>query len=303
MSQSYDVVIIGGGPAGYTAGLYSARSGFTTAIVEKLSPGGQMATTSVDNYPGFPETIDGFELGEKMQQGAERFGAKTVFATVSSVDLKSDPKVLETSSGPIQAKVVIIATGANPRHLGLPREENMSGKGVAYCATCDGRMFKDKVVAVNGGGNSAVEDAIYLAKICKKVYLVHRRDKLRATPVYWDSLKKNGVEIVWNSTVKGILGDSKVTGVELENVKTGATSELSVDGLFVAIGRKPESSLFAGQLDMDKAGYIIAGEDTKTSLPGVYAAGDVRTKAFRQIITAASDGANAVHSAEEILMK
>ncbi|MCI2110306.1 MAG: thioredoxin-disulfide reductase [Acidaminococcaceae bacterium] len=303
MSQSYDVVIIGGGPAGYTAGLYSARSGFTTAIVEKLSPGGQMATTSVDNYPGFPETIDGFELGEKMQQGAERFGAKTFFATVSSVDLKSDPKVLETSSGPIQAKVVIIATGANPRHLGLPREENMSGKGVAYCATCDGRMFKDKVVAVNGGGNSAVEDAIYLAKICKKVYLVHRRDKLRATPVYWDSLKKNGVEIVWNSTVKGILGDSKVTGVELENVKTGATSELSVDGLFVAIGRKPESSLFAGQLDMDKAGYIIAGEDTKTSLPGVYAAGDVRTKAFRQIITAASDGANAVHSAEEILMK
>ncbi|MCH3915143.1 MAG: thioredoxin-disulfide reductase [Acidaminococcaceae bacterium] len=303
MSQSYDVVIIGGGPAGYTAGLYSARSGFTTAIVEKLSPGGQMATTSVDNYPGFPETIDGFELGEKMQQGAERFGAKTIFATVSSVDLKSDPKVLETSSGPIQAKVVIIATGANPRHLGLPREENMSGKGVAYCATCDGRMFKDKVVAVNGGGNSAVEDAIYLAKICKKVYLVHRRDKLRATPVYWDSLKKNGVEIVWNSTVKGILGDSKVTGVELENVKTGATSELSVDGLFVAIGRKPESSLFAGQLDMDKAGYIIAGEDTKTSLPGVYAAGDVRTKAFRQIITAASDGANAVHSAEEILMK
>jgi thioredoxin reductase (NADPH) len=303
MSQSYDVVIIGGGPAGYTAGLYSSRSGFTTAIVEKLSPGGQMATTSVDNYPGFPETIDGFELGEKMQQGAERFGAKTIFATVSSVDLKSDPKVLETSSGPIQAKVVIIATGANPRHLGLPREENMSGKGVAYCATCDGRMFKDKVVAVNGGGNSAVEDAIYLAKICKKVYLVHRRDKLRATPVYWDSLKKNGVEIVWNSTVKGILGDSKVTGVELENVKTGATSELSVDGLFVAIGRKPESSLFAGQLDMDKAGYIIAGEDTKTSLPGVYAAGDVRTKAFRQIITAASDGANAVHSAEEILMK
>ena len=303
MSQSYDVVIIGGGPAGYTAGLYSARSGFTTAIVEKLSPGGQMATTSVDNYPGFPETIDGFELGEKMQQGAERFGAKTVFATVSSVDLKSDPKVLETSSGPIQAKVVIIATGANPRHLGLPREENMSGKGVAYCATCDGRMFKDKVVAVNGGGNSAVEDAIYLAKICKKVYLVHRRDKLRATPVYWDSLKKNGVEIVWNSTVKGILGDSKVTGVELENVKTGAISELSVDGLFVAIGRKPESSLFAGQVDLDKSGYIVAGEDTKTSQPGVFAAGDVRTKAFRQIITAASDGANAVHSAEEILMK
>jgi thioredoxin reductase (NADPH) len=303
MTQAYDVVVIGGGPAGYTAALYAARSGFSTVVVEKLSPGGQMATTSVDNYPGFPETIDGFELGEKMQQGAERFGAKTIFATVNGIDLKAEPKTLETSSGTIQAKVVIIATGANPRHLGLPKEENMSGKGVAYCATCDGRMFKDKVVAVNGGGNSAVEDAIYLAKICKKVYLVHRRDKLRATPVYWDSLKKNGVEIVWNSTVKGILGDSKVTGVELENVKTGATSELPVDGLFVAIGRKPESSLFVGQLDMDKAGYIIAGEDTKTSQPGVFAAGDVRTKAFRQIITAASDGANAVHSAEEILMK
>lgn len=303
MTQAYDVVVIGGGPAGYTAALYAARSGFSTVVVEKLSPGGQMATTSVDNYPGFPETIDGFELGEKMQQGAERFGAKTIFATVNGIDLKAEPKTLETSSGTIQAKVVIIATGANPRHLGLPKEENMSGKGVAYCATCDGRMFKDKVVAVNGGGNSAVEDAIYLAKICKKVYLIHRRDKLRATPVYWDSLKKNGVEIVWNSTVKGILGDSKVTGVELENVKTGATSELPVDGLFVAIGRKPESSLFVGQLDMDKAGYIIAGEDTKTSQPGVFAAGDVRTKAFRQIITAASDGANAVHSAEEILMK
>lgn len=303
MTQAYDVVVIGGGPAGYTAALYASRSGFSTVVVEKLSPGGQMATTSVDNYPGFPETIDGFELGEKMQQGAERFGAKTIFATVNGIDLKAEPKTLETSSGTIQAKVVIIATGANPRHLGLPKEENMSGKGVAYCATCDGRMFKDKVVAVNGGGNSAVEDAIYLAKICKKVYLIHRRDKLRATPVYWESLKKSGVEIVWNSTVKGILGESKVTGVELENVKTGATSELTVDGLFVAIGRKPESSLFVGQLDMDKAGYIIAGEDTKTSQPGVFAAGDVRTKAFRQIITAASDGANAVHSAEEILMK
>ncbi len=303
MSQEYDVVVLGGGPAGYTAALYSARSGFTTAIVEKLSPGGQMATTSVDNYPGFPETIDGFDLGEKMQQGAERFGAKTLFATVNKVDLKAAPKVLETSSGTILAKVVIIATGANPRHLGLPKEENMVGKGVAYCATCDGRMFKDKVVAVNGGGNSAVEDAIYLAKICKKVYLIHRRDKLRATPVYWDSLKKNYVEIVWNSTVKSILGESKVTGVELENVKTGAMSELPLDGLFVAIGRKPESGLFAGQLEMDKAGYIVAGEDGKTSLPGVFVAGDVRTKAFRQIITAASDGANAVHSAEEVLMK
>lgn len=303
MSQEYDVVVLGGGPAGYTAALYSARSGFTTAIVEKLSPGGQMATTSVDNYPGFPETIDGFDLGEKMQQGAERFGAKTLFATVNKVDLKAAPKVLETSSGTILAKVVIIATGANPRHLGLPKEENMVGKGVAYCATCDGRMFKDKVVAVNGGGNSAVEDAIYLAKICKKVYLIHRRDKLRATPVYWDSLKKNSVEIVWNSTVKSILGESKVTGVELENVKTGAMSELPLDGLFVAIGRKPESGLFAGQLEMDKAGYIVAGEDGKTSLPGVFVAGDVRTKAFRQIITAASDGANAVHSAEEVLMK
>ena len=303
MSQTFDVVIIGGGPAGYTAALYAARSGFTTAVVEKLSPGGQMATTSVDNYPGFPETIDGFDLGEKMQLGAERFGAKTIFATVDKVDLQGSPKVLTTSSGAIEAKVVIIATGANPRHLGLPKEEKMSGKGIAYCATCDGRMFKDKVVAVNGGGNSAVEDAIYLAKICQKVYLIHRRDKLRATPVYWDGLQKSGVEIVWNSTVKSILGDSKVTGVELTNVQTGAASQLPLDGLFVAIGRKPESSLFAGQLAMDKNGYIIAGEDGKTSLPGVFVAGDVRTKAFRQIITAASDGANAVHSAEEVLMK
>lgn len=303
MSQLYDIIIIGGGPAGYTAALYGARSGFKVAVLEKLSPGGQMATTSeVDNYPGFPDTIDGFELGEKMQQGAERFGAETLFAEVDKVDLQANPKVISTSEGEFQAKTVIICTGAQPRPLGLAKESSFRSKGVAYCATCDGRQYADKVVVVNGGGNSAVEDALYLAKICSKVYLVHRRDTLRATPVYWQRLEKNHVEMVWNSTIKDILGEKRVEGILVENVKTKETREIKCDGLFVAIGRQPESSLFAGQIEMDKAGYIIAGEDTKTAIPGVFAAGDVRTKALRQIVTAAADGAMAAHFAEEFLL-
>lgn len=299
----YDMLVIGGGPAGYTAALYGARSGFKVAVLEKLSPGGQMATTSeVDNYPGFPETVDGFDLGEKMQQGAERFGAETIFAEVEKVDLKANPKVVTTSDGEFQGKTVIIATGAEPRQLGLPREQAMRSKGVAYCATCDGRQYAGKVVVVNGGGNSAVEDALYLSKICSKVYLVHRRDTLRATPVYWQRLQDNHVEMVWNSTIKDILGDKRVEGVLVQDVKTGATKEIKCDGLFVAIGRKPESSLFTGQVEADKAGYIVAGETTQTSVPGVFAAGDVRTKDFRQIITAAADGAMAAHFAEEFLL-
>lgn len=303
MSRTYDILIIGGGPAGYTAALYGARSGFHTAVVEKLSAGGQMATTSeVDNYPGFVETIDGFELGERMQQGAERFGAETIYAEVAKVDLKANPKVVTTSEGEILAKTVIVCTGAQARHLGLPKEESFIGRGVAYCATCDGMQYKDKVVVVNGGGNSAVEDALYLAKICAKVYLVHRRDSLRATPVYHERLAKSGVEIVWNSKIKEILGEKRLEGVAVENVQDGTVQELKCDGLFVAIGRQPESGLFTGQLDMDKAGYIVAGEETKTSEAGVFVAGDVRTKNFRQIITAASDGAMAAHNAEEFLM-
>ena len=302
MSPVYDLVIIGGGPAGYTAALYGARSGLSTVVLEKLSPGGQMATTSeIENYPGYPGVVDGFELGEKMEQGAEQAGAETLFAEVESVDLAADPKVLETSEGTILGRAVIIATGAHPRKLGIPKEDNLVNRGVGYCATCDGSFYKDKVVVVNGGGNTAVGDALYLTNIAKKVYLVHRRDTLRATPLYLKRLEEHHVEILWNSVIEELEADKKLTGVKVRNVKTGETQLVPCDGLFVAIGRQPESQLFEGQITMDKAGYIIAGEDTKTSLPGVFAIGDVRTKEVRQIITAAADGAVAVHYAEQYL--
>ena len=302
MSKVYDILIIGGGPAGYTAALYGARSGFSTAVLEKLSPGGQMATTSdVENYPGFPGVVDGFELGDRIQEGAEKAGAETIYADVTRLDLLADPKVAETSEGTFLGKTVILATGAHPRKLGIPQEEALVNRGVAYCATCDGSFYKDKIVVVNGGGNTAVGDALYLSKLAKKVYLVHRRDTLRATPIYLQRLEDAGVEIIWNSVVTGLQADKKLTAVELKDVKTGETRVLPADGLFVAIGQLPESSLAAGQVAADQAGYIIAGEDTKTSVPGVFAAGDVRTKAVRQIITAAADGAVAVHFAEEYL--
>ncbi|MGM9518071.1 MAG: thioredoxin-disulfide reductase [Acidaminococcus sp.] len=298
----YDILIIGGGPAGYTAALYGARSGFRTAVLEKLSPGGQMATTSdIENYPGFPGVVDGFELGEKMQQGAEQAGAETVYAEVTSVDLKADPKVVETSEGTYLGRTVIIATGAHPRKLGLAQEENLVNRGISYCATCDGSFYKGKTVVVNGGGNTAVGDALYLAKLAKKVYLVHRRDTLRATPIYLQRLKDAHVEIIWNSVISGLEADKKLTAVDVKNVKTGEVTKLPADGLFVAIGQLPENSLFEGQVATDKGGYIVAGEDTKTSVPGVFAIGDVRTKQVRQIITAAADGAVAVHFAEEYL--
>ena len=299
----YEILIVGGGPAGYTAALYAARSGRKTAVVEKLSPGGQMATTStIDNYPGFPDGVDGFELGEKMEQQARKYGAETIYAEVTGANLTAVPKVLHTSEGDLTADAVILATGAYPRELGLPEESALRGRGVAYCATCDGMMYRNKVVAVNGGGNTAVEDALYLSKLCAKVYLIHRRDQLRASAVYRKALDEQGVEILWNSRVTALRHEGKLTGVELEDTKTGEKRELACDGLFVAIGRVPDTALFAGQVDMDEAGYLKADETCRTSLPGVFAVGDVRTKAVRQVVTAAADGANAAHSAEEYLL-
>lgn len=302
-SYDIDVAIIGGGPGGYSAALYCARSGYSVLVLEKLSPGGQMATTGlVDNYPGFDEGIDGFELGEKMQRGAERFGVKTEFDEVVSVDLSSSPKQITTTSGVINAGSVIIATGASPRLLGLPEENALRGRGVAYCATCDGQMYKNKTVVVAGGGNSAAADALFLSKICSKVYLVHRRDSLRASRIYQEPLEKSGVEFLWNSRITEILHDKRVTGVRVENVKDQSTQDIPVDGVFVAIGRVPDTELFRGQIALDPQGYIIADETTRTSVPGVFAVGDVRTKPLRQIVTAAADGATASHFVEEYLM-
>ena len=299
----YDMVIIGGGPGGYTAALYAARAGLHVILLEKLSAGGQMALTEqVDNYPGFPEGIDGYTLAENMQKQAERFGAQTLYAQVQRLDLEAQPKVIETSDGVFYSKTVVIATGAVPKELGLPNEKALVNRGVAYCAACDGMFYRGKTVVVVGGGNSAVADALLLSRVAKKVILVHRRDTLRATKVYHEMLQKaENIEFVWNSTVTELLQQQKLTGVRLRNVISGEQSQLDCDGVFISIGRKPATALFAGQLELDSSGYVVAGESTQTSVPGVYAIGDVRTKQLRQIVTAVADGAIAVHMAEEFL--
>ena len=299
----YDLLIIGGGPGGYTAALYGARAGLQTAVLEKLSAGGQIALTEqVDNYPGFEEGIDGFTLGEKMRAQAERFGAQTIYAEVTSAELTKSPKVLHTSEGTFYAKTVVLATGANPRMLGLPHEQELIGRGVAYCASCDGMFYRGKEVVVVGGGNTAVADALLLSKIAKRVTLVHRRDTLRATKIYQESLEKaQNIDILWNHGVSELLFDQKLTGVRLQQLQTGEETTLSCDGLFISVGRNPVTGFVADELALDLNGYVLADESTKTNLPGVFAVGDVRTKPLRQVVTAVSDGAVAAHMAEEFL--
>ena len=299
----YDMVIVGGGPGGYTAALYAARAGLDTLVLEKLSAGGQMALThQIDNYPGFEDGVDGFSLGENMQRQAERFGAKSEYAEVVRLDLAASPKALETSEGVFYGKTVVLAPGAVPRELGVAQEAELTGRGVAYCAACDGMFYKGLTVAVVGGGNSAAADALLLSRIAKKVILVHRRDTLRATKIYHQPLlDKENVEFRWNSTVTELLYGGKLTGVRLKNVLTGEESTLDCDGVFISIGRKPVTGLVKGQLELDPGGYIIADETTRTSIPGVYAVGDVRAKPLRQVVTAVADGAVAVHMAEEYL--
>lgn len=299
----YDMIVVGGGPGGYTAALYAARAGLDVLVLEKLSAGGQMALTeTIDNYPGFPEGIDGFTLAEAMQQQAERFGAHSEYAEVEAMDLTASPKVLQTSAGTFTAKTVVIATGADPRPLGLAAEAALTGRGVAYCAACDGMRYKGKTVVVVGGGNSAAEDALLLTRIAKKVILVHRRDTLRATKIYHEPLQQaENLEFRWNSTVTALLHDDKLTGIRLRDLRTGAETDLPCDAVFISVGRQPAAELVAGQLERDTSGYIIADETTRTNLPGVYAVGDVRTKPLRQLVTAVADGAMAVHAAEQYL--
>lgn len=299
----YDMVIIGGGPGGYTAALYAARAGLNVVVLEKLSPGGQMAlTTQVDNFPGVDAGVDGYTLGETMQRNAESFGAVTELAEVQSVDLSSDPKKIETNEGTFYGKTVVYAAGAGPRELSLPNEKALTGRGVNYCASCDGMFYKGKTVVVVGGGNSAVEDALLLSRVAKKVIVVHRRDTLRATKIYHKPLMEaENVEFFWNSAVTQLLENGKLNGIVVQNLLTGEETTVDCDGVFISIGRKPATALVDGQLELDKSGYILADETTRTSRPGVFAVGDVRTKAVRQIVTAAADGAVAVHFAEEYL--
>ena len=303
MEHVYDILIIGGGPAGYTAALYAARAGLDTAVIEKMSIGGQMALTDIiDNYPGFEEGVEGFTLGMKMQAGAERFGAKTLYAEVTRADLAGEVKRVVTTDGVCFARAVVIATGADPRTLGIPGEERLMGKGLHYCAHCDGRFYKGKEVMVIGGGNTAAADALYLSHLAAKVTVVHRRDTLRATKIYHDPLMKaENVEFLWDSAVEDYTVDGRIQGARVKNLKTGVVTEVACDGIFVSIGRKPNTALFSDQLELDSVGYIVADETTKTGIPGVYAVGDVRTKALRQVVTAVGDGAVAVHFAEEYL--
>ena len=303
MEKIYDMIVVGGGPGGYTAALYAARAGMQVAVVEKLAAGGQMAQThQVDNYPGFEDGIDGIDLADKMQDQAHRFGAETIYAQVEHLELEAVPKTVHTDQGDYFAKTVVIATGANPRKLGLPMEQEFTGRGVHYCAACDGMFYRGNTVVVVGGGNTAAADALALSRIAKKVYVVHRRDTLRATKLYHKPLlEAKNVEFLWNSAITALEGDGRLSGVVVKDLQNGQERFLEVNGLFVSIGRVPATALVEGQLQLDQAGYIQAGEDTESSLPGVYAVGDVRSKQVRQSVTAVADGAVAAHAAESYL--
>ena len=301
----YDVIVIGGGPAGYSAALYASRGGMKTLVLEKMAPGGQMTLTGdIENYPGYDEGVDGFTLGMKMQSGAEKFGAITEYAEVESIDYSKAVKSVKTNAGVFDAKAIIIAVGASPRELGVAGEKEYLGSGVHYCAHCDGRFYKDKTVAVVGGGNSAVTDAIYLSKLAKKVYLIHRRKELRATKIYHQALFNcSNVEFLWDSAVDEVAMGGESKFIRVKNIIEGSACELNCDGLFVSIGRKPSTDIFKNDIEIDGNGYIVADETTKTNIDGVFAAGDVRTKELRQVVTAVSDGATAAHYAMEYISR
>lgn len=299
-----DVAIIGAGPAGLTAGLYAARSGLSCAMFERLTPGGQLATTEhLENYPGFTQSTSGFELTMIMHEQATTFGARTIGEEVMAVDLAAVPKRITTAFGAYEAKAVIVATGSRPAKLELPMEPELEGRGVSYCATCDGNFYRGKDVVVVGGGDTAAADAIYLARICRKVYLVHRRDALRATAIYHQRLRElENLEFVWDSEVVNYLAeDGKVGGVRVRGVKDGAERDIAASGVFIAIGMRPNTEFLEGQLPLDEVGYVMADERGATEVAGVFAAGDVRTKVLRQAVTAVSDGAVCADEIAEFL--
>ncbi|MEJ5313419.1 thioredoxin-disulfide reductase [Anaerolinea thermophila] len=300
----YKVVILGSGPAGLAAALYAARAELNPLVLTGMELGGQAALThTIENYPGFPDGVGGSQLGELFQKQAERFGARIEFDIASKVDLSRRPFVIETESGQeIKAQTLIIATGASPNHLNVPGEKELTGKGVSYCATCDGWFFKDKEVVVIGGGDSALEEGLFLTRYATKVTIIHRRDTLRAGAILQSRAKANPkIQFIWNTVVTEILGEDAVKSVRLKNVVTGEESTFPTDGVFIFIGHKPNTQLFMGQLEMDEGGYIITDKKMQTSVPGVYAAGEAADPIYRQVITSAGMGAAAAMQAARFL--
>ena len=303
MNEEYEVVIIGGGPAGLTAGLYAARAKLNSLLIEKGAIGGQIVNAEqVDNYPGFPEGISGSELGELMHQQATKYGLKTLIAEVTGLEPQEKQKVVKTTEGNFIAKAVIIAGGSNRQKLGIPGEKKFTGKGVSYCATCDAFFFQDKPVAVVGGGNAAVTEALYLVKFASKVTVIHRRDRLRATSILQEkAFSEPKIEFLWDTVVEEIEGGDFVERIRLRQVKTGEKSALEVAGIFVSVGLKPDTDYLKGVLPLSEAGYIITNDRLETGTPGIFAAGDIRHDSARQVITAAGDGATAAIYAEKFI--
>ncbi len=298
-----DIIIVGGGPAGLTAGLYCARARLDVILFEKMTPGGQVLLTDVvENYPGFPEGISGFELMDRMKRQAEGFGLPIEMREVLGFEFSSETKTVTTDKGEEKARAIILACGATPRKLGIPGEQLLTGKGVSYCATCDGPFYRDQEVAVVGGGDTAVEEALFLTKFATRVYLIHRRDQLRATKILQERAMANDkVQIIWNTIPVRILGENGVEAIELKNVKTSKMSTLKVQGVFIFIGYEPNTQMVKGLLDLDELGFIRTNAEMQTSVPGVFAAGDIRSKNLRQISTAVGEGATAAFSAEKYL--
>jgi thioredoxin reductase (NADPH) len=299
----HDLIIIGAGPAGLTAGLYNARARLDVLLLERLLPGGQVLTTDwVENYPGFPDGISGFELMERMKTQAEKFGLKIQGEEVLKLELTEKRKVVHTGKGPLEAKAVILACGATWKKLGIEGEDHLMGRGVSFCATCDGPFYRDQEVAVIGGGDTAVEEAIFLTRFVSKVHLVHRRDQLRATKLLQERvMAQEKIEFLWDTVPVKIIGEAGVDGIELKNVKTGSVTSLDVKGVFVFIGTLPNTEFVKGQIELDESGFVVTDNDMQTSVPGVFAAGDIRSKLFRQISTAVGEGAAASFSAEKYI--
>jgi len=299
----HDVVIVGGGPAGFTAALYCARAKLDTLLIERMFSGGQMATTYLmENYPGFEEPISGPDLAIRMENQARKFGALIVNDDVIDLQLEDKIKTVRTKNNSYRSKAVILSMGASPRELGIPKEKEFRGAGVSYCATCDGAFYKDKIVAVVGGGDTAAEDALYLTRFCPKIYIIHRRDSMRAAKMLQDELLNNKkVEFMWDSKVEEIIGRYGVEGVKVRNLKTNELRDVQVEGIFVAIGMVPNTELVKGKVLLNESGYVVTDDKMQTNIPGVYAAGDIREKVLRQAITAASDGAVAAYMAERYI--